>query len=331
MNPITGAISPQLLVAMREEQALRYPWGNDLIAARRPLEDIAAVLDVSRLRRLAAERQRDGTVAITFVTYNYLAVGLNWVESLRRLGLSHFVVIAGDPQTASAMSDRGIENVEAATGASSLAVNFKSPAEFSREGLAMATVKFPVVRELLGQGLNVVFSDADALWLRDPTPYLQADLAFQRITHFPRMISRLWGFAACTGFLYFRSSQPMLEFLDACIEEHKRVHDDQVAFNLALLAAGVRWDAGRDADGAAAPDYAASDAQFEAAFAAIARQPICGQVTRGDLTVTALPHHLFWRHSWVSSNQGEMVVCHPNSPKVGAQKMELFKTRGLVF
>lgn len=49
-------------------------------------------------------------------------------------------------------------------------------------------------RSVLERGLNVVHSDADALWLRDPFPlFANADIVAERIWGKPLSVVKAWG------------------------------------------------------------------------------------------------------------------------------------------
>ena len=248
------------------------------------------------------------------------------------LGCDDFLVICGDQFSYETLSGRGIHAVRAKLDDGELDASFISRVGFSAKGLAMIALKFPVARFLVDQGYSVIFSDADAVWLRDPRPYLQdSDIAFQRIDHHPAPISRLWGFAACTGFVGFAPGAGTVAFLDRCIEQHRSFHSDQVALNFALLQSEPSWHCDH-ADWTPPGNIAHHDrANRRIAFAKVMKSPITGEIRHGGLRVLALPHDRFWRHHWIASPLADMVVCHPNSPKDDAEKMKIFDAMGVRF
>jgi hypothetical protein len=151
-----------------------------------------------------------------------------------------------------------------------------------------------------------------------------ADVAFQRVAYFPAPITQLLGFAACSGFVYCHACPGTIAFLDDCLHECALVHDDQVAINLALLEADAEWPhvTGGGTLPALPPSATLTDIQGH--FAAMARSPLRGRLRNHGLDVLALPHHQFWRHSWVAAPDSDMVVCHPNSPKDEIEKIKIF-------
>lgn len=305
-------------------------WGGDSETLRRPLFHLGAVLDVETLTSTAASCEQRGTIAVTFISQEYAGVGLNWIAAMGRLGWTNYVVIAGDSPTARALEALSVSCVEAVFPESVEGALPVNAVGFTRKGLAMTALKFPVVRALLCLGLNVIMSDADAVWLQDPMAVLDSkdsDCAFQRVLNFPKAIARIWGFTACSGFAFFRSSAGALALIDSCIAEHRQVEDDQVALNLALLSARTRW-----AEPPPDTNYSRMipKDQLIAAFSRDGREPICGRTETG-LDVIALPHHQFWRHEWFPSKRSEMFVCHPNAPKNDGEKLRRLGELGVLY
>jgi hypothetical protein len=188
------------------------------------------------------------------------------------------------------------------------------------------------VHFLVDSGYSVVLSDADAVWLRDPMPYLRgADVVFQRIAYHPPDIAKLWGFAGCGGFMSFRHAEKTISFLERCIQEHRLLFCDQVAFNLALLQGDPDWYCEAADWMLPAGDLQYSRAALEAAFIKLEGYAIKGHLRKDGLQLVALPHDKFWRHALVTHSLRDMVVCHPNSPKDDSEKMKLLTSMGLQF
>jgi hypothetical protein len=318
-------IGKAALASIRAGAIAGYDWPAGMDAARAPLHDLASVLDVDSLRRQATHLQTDKQIAVTFISSEYLGVGRIWLAAMKHLGLSNYLVIAGDPQARDTLAGWGAPHVEARLLPRASSCDYVSRAGFSAKGLAMTALKFPVVRALLESGLDVVLSDADAMWLRDPVSHLQADIAFQRVCYFPSPVADFWGFAACSGFVFVRASQGCVRLLDDCIQEQTAVQSDQLALNLALLEAGSTWDASA-AEESTRP--LAANERLRNDFVAKSRVGIGGRIDRYGLKLLALPHHQFWRHAWVPAAADEMVICHPNSPKNDIEKQKSLAALG---
>jgi hypothetical protein len=298
----------------------------------RPLQDLNAVMDLGKLADMAAAVNSGNDISFAIVSKEYIQTGLNWIYAMHKLGLNNFIIIAGDRFTSEMLDEQGIPNVLADIDESEFDASFLSPTGFSAKGLAVSAFKFPVAQFLVKSGYSVVLSDADAVWLYDPMSYLRsADVAFQRIVYHPPPIARLWGFAACGGFISFRSGIKTIAFLERCIEEHRLLLSDQVAMNLALLEGEPDWHC-ENADWMLPSGGVPHDrGSLEAAFAKYVKSPIQGELRQGGLQVLALPHDKFWRHGWVTSTLPDMVICHPNSPKDDLEKMKIFDAMGLRF
>lgn len=331
-NVPENSLSPRLKRSTRAQLEERFGWPRECFSLARPLWELHAVMDTAKLEELAASVHRQREIAFAIISQEYIQIGLNWVFAMRKIGLTNFLIIAGDQSTSTRLNAIGVKHVLATVDERALSPSFVSVTGFRAKGLAVSAFKFPVVQFLLKAGYTVVLSDADAVWLKDPMPHLRhADLSFQRVVYHPPQIARLWGFSACSGFLAFRHGPRSLEFVERCIEEHRMVLSDQVAVNLALLEADPNWTCD-------SPNWTLPDADVEYArpaleelFARHANIPIRGKLRSGGLNVLGLPHNQFWRHEIVASPREETVICHPNSPKDDSEKMKIFRMMNLCF
>jgi hypothetical protein len=299
-------------------------WDKGFNNVQLPLHNLGAVIDLHTLRELADNLQSDSSLGITFVSQEYLAVGVRWIEALNRLGLRNYLIIAGDSLTHKVLKDLGVVSIEARINIDDVSPEYRSPVGFTAKGLAMNALKFPVVRTLLNRGYDIVMSDADALWLQNPLRHFPptVDIAFQRVVYFPKAIVAEWGFAACSGFVCCRAKPGVVSFLDDCIQEHRKVQSDQLALNLALLEADTHWPS-HHVNGRPYGQSHLQQEDLRLLFETTARDSIVGSADRYGLAVLALPHHEFWRHSFVRCSQSEMVICHPNSPKDDKEKIKV--------
>jgi hypothetical protein len=289
-------------------------------------------MDLDKLAEVAAAVHRQNELGFTIISKEYIQTGLNWIHAMHKIGLTNFLVIAGDIFTAEKLNERCIPHILAEIDESDFGSSFVSTTGFSAKGLAVSAFKFPVAHFLLVSGYNVVLSDADAIWMHDPMPYLRdTDLAFQRIVYHPPAIARLWGFAACGGFLSLRSGQQTISFIEDCLKGHQQLLSDQVAVNLALLEGQPDWQC-EHTDWMLPVSGSQHDrASLEAAFDKFAKSPIRGKLRQGGLEVLALPHDKFWRHEFVTHSLQDTVIAHPNSPKDDVEKMKIFDAMGLRF
>jgi hypothetical protein len=329
IRPVPG---DELKVRIRAELAGPFMWPSSLGPVARPLRDLSAVMDLGKLAGVAETINNRKEISFTIISKEYINTGLNWIYAMQRLGLNNYMIISGDKFTSEKLDELGIHSVRAEIDESEFDAAFVSHDGFSAKGLAMIALKFPVTNFLVKSGYSVVFSDADAIWLHDPMAYVRgADIAFQRVAYHPRPIASLWGFAACSGFVFFRHDIKTIAFLDRCIVEHQSFRCDQVAMNLALLDGEPSWHC-EHADWSLPVGGAQYDrGSLESAFAKCVKSPIKGAFRQGGLQVLALPHDKFWRHGLVTNSLSDMVICHPNSPKNDLGKMKIFDAMSLRF
>lgn len=322
----------ELKARIRGELARGFTRPPALLPVVRPLQDLSAVMDLGKLAAMAAAASNGMELGFALISKEYIQTGLNWINAMHRIGFNNFIVIAGDEFSSKQMEERGIHSVRAIIDEDKFDASFMSHDGFSAKGLAMIAFKFPVARFLVNSGYSVVLSDADAIWLRDPMPFMRGtDVAFQRIDYHPPSIAKLWGFAACTGFVFFRHDTRTIAFLDRCIEEHQLFHCDQVAMNVALLEDDPDWYCDHASWLPPGSVVHHDRANMRAAFAKLVKSPISGVLRRSGLQLLALPHDKFWRHRWVPSSLSDMVICHPNSPKADLEKQKTFEALGVRF
>ena len=97
-------------------------------------------------------------------------------------------------------------------------------------------VRVDQLSRLLRRGLNVVLSDTDAVWLRDPFTSIpeaapgpsQADIVGGR-GFFP--YNSPWGSALCMGWVFFRSRPPVVSLVERALAFTRAASDDQIGFD----------------------------------------------------------------------------------------------------
>jgi hypothetical protein len=309
----TGGIPDQ---AFREECMQKYHWPLEI--RERLAEELRRLqFDRDHLLELATNGAQAGFLPLTFVSREYLPLGMMWARCLLRAGLENFVVAAVDEETRDAMRGCGIPCVRVEVPSTLAALDYRNYGGFSGKGLSTIASRTLVVRFLVQHGYNVLLSDADALFLADPTRHIsdEAGIAFQRVVYFPKPVVRLWGFAACAGCVAYRSGPGVVALLDHMVSLLEEVSSDQIALNLAMVEAGARW-----------ADTTAADTEDgdSGAFAALADQRLQGRLSSG-VVLEALPATSFWRHNFVPLRRDRSVVIHPNAPKELSAKMLILR------
>ena len=309
----------------------KYSWGADMEFIKLPFHNLERVVDLSMLTKCSNEINNDGKIIITFVSLEYLNIGLNWVESLNKIGINNYLILAADKETNKILNERKINNILLNLDLSVFNLSYVSPNGFTSKGLAITALKFPIAKFLLQRGYDVIISDADAILLQEPFVHfpLLTDIAFQRVAYFPKIIVNLWGFSACSGFIFMRTNERTISFCQNCILLNQLIHSDQLVLNLSLLEGEAVWSQPNSVLNSRANITSEMEIDIFENFIKLAHSPIYGCMQKNNCTILALPSTKFWRHDWIEYNYlNQIVLSHPNSEKNEYSKIERFKKLG---
>lgn len=240
-------------------------------------------------------------VVLAFSNKRYLRVLRNWIVAMKRSGVGNFLIIALDEKTRKECARLRVACYKITVDGS------------NHKQLMRARVR--IFRDLTKMRVDFVSSDLDAVWLRDPLPYLESlegDLLVSQGTVQPPEILKQWGFVLCSGFFASRASEKMRIFYDMMIEDDR---GDQISMSHMLLRDNIKFDV--------AKSYTKTFRDHEISCF---RDPVRGR--SDNFQVVLLPHHLFQR--MVEDTQGAMVV-HPLSKKDQADKLRSFRKHGCYF
>lgn len=248
-------------------------------------------------------------IIVTFLNEPYIDVGANWLRFAARLDLDADIrIVALDSATRTA---------------------FPAPHVIYRPVDASELPKLwihrtNVLRELLDQGREVIHTDADAIWLKNPLPIMRdcdADLVFSQGTVWPPDVHKKRGIVACCGVFYMRPVETVGNFLrQATIRmmgelEQNPSFDDQVTVNRMIDEELDHWEVHDPYE------IGCRGKTFQASPEII--QGTC----RSGLRVAILPHHAFPRI--VREIIAETVIAHPLSEKTDASKVDALSHLGL--
>ncbi|CAM9369289.1 unnamed protein product [Hapterophycus canaliculatus] len=153
---------------------------------------------------------------------------------------------------------------------------------------------------LVAGGVDVIMSDADALWLNDPARELfygkawggvgDSDVVASRGA-FPFELGEAWGTTMCMGFILFRAKNAaeMAAFLRVVEDLVLKTEDDQVSLNQAAAQLGIVWDVGGDMR------YEQSTGYGMGVIPAASIAATDGGGEGLPVTVTLLPHSTYTR------------------------------------
>lgn len=188
----------------------------------------------TQLLRAADERTRlAATPSVLFADSGYTEVLLNWLVAADTHDSADPIVCALDERLHEMLIARGFTSVHV-------------PWEGSLATLWLIRVQ--VIKLLIDHGYPVLHTDADAVWLGDPMPDIDAlaecEIIASQGTVWPYDALEAMGIVVCCGFFALRPSERTSALLVDVIRRLRRAprSDDQAAFNQALVERGMHWD-----------------------------------------------------------------------------------------
>jgi hypothetical protein len=244
-------------------------------------------------------------IILCFVNEPYIRVARNWLLAVDRLGLSPGVTLV----TLDAAAEDAFQGAGIAT------LNRPLP---SRDVADLWLHRTKVILTLLREGHDIVHSDADAVWLRNPLPHLfddGEDMVFSQGTTWPLRSLERRRFVLCGGLFAIRSSQKSIAFWDQVASRLERGGDDQKVLNHLIDRRFSEWTI-KD--------------PYELTFRN--RTILCSRekitAAADGMTVSVLPHHLYPR---LLADTGPAFVAHPVSAKTGVATEDVLRERKLWF
>lgn len=259
-------------------------------------------------------------VVFTVLNWDYIQIGRLWVQFMRKAGVSNFFVVCTDEECERVLKSEGVSTllVTPENEKSRDALTLKGSTFANDYAVFVVSLKFQIMARLLELGWDAVFSDVDALWLKNPLKYFSkvgADIMFQPAS-FPDSVKKKWGFTVCTGLLSVKTSSQTVQLFETA--QMSFAGSDQAALNNVL----IRY---YDIEWAQRPTRWEHCHVFRGW-----RAPIRGTCGRSGVTFAALPHSRFQRHNVNRISTRYALVCHPNSPKSEPGKLQIFRHLGLI-
>ena len=235
----------------------------------------------------------------------YISVILNWLIYFRKICTDRSAVyfICLDKGTEDAMKKLGL---------------WCSYSYHARNRGQLWTMRARVTKQLLYQGYDVLMTDSDALWLKNPFMELQkyekSDIIGSRAS-FPEHVSKRLGATLCMGFIYIKCTTAVKKLYEDLLLTMQKVPfpDDQRDINDLLLRKGLSYPT--------KPTYLGS------------KQANTGVLLYAgtSVRVTLLPHEDFRRvcEGVSITDLRKAVIVHCLSEKTGTSKQGVFSRIGL--
>lgn len=246
---------------------------------------------------------------VTFSDAGYLPLLHCWLERLAGLGLRRCRVYGLDATTVAWCRRRGIDSV---------ALSWKQG-----DLRDLWVQRIQVFTSLLRAGEEIIHSDTDAIWLRNPLQSGSAvarteDILFSQGTVWPPDVHDAWGFVLCCGWFRAKPTPGVVSFFSALEGDVRASGDDQVSVNRSLLAAGAIWERN---------DAAAYRLPFGDRWLQCWAAPLVARLSAPSLRVALLPHREFQR---LPEATADAVVKHFLTPKDCGQKLAIMRKLGLI-
>ena len=253
------------------------------------------------LKSSLTDFSENNTIILSFANSDYFPVIENWINALSHLKIKNYRVVCLDQEIYTLLLQQGIPVLLRPC------VN---------ELGSLWIHRIDVIKEFLDEGIDVLHSDADAVWLKNPLEqyiYNQSyDMIFSQGTIWPPDIHEKWQFVLCCGFFYVKSNTSALNFFELLATRVRADKDDQVSINRMLYETSMTWEI----------DDHYSLPFREKAF-------ICSdKIIKGKndtLSVAILPHGKFQR---LQENNDDIYVKHILSQKKSTDILETLKANG---
>ncbi len=203
---------------------------------------------------------------IALSNFYYREVALNWVRHIEKLGIENYEIVCLDTPCRKYLHKHGVTTslyakklslkqiLQWALAKSGIKRLFRGVA--ARLGYKKCPPmisdfrsiwKLEVVRKYLQDGYDVVLSDTDALWFKDPVEDLVAgnscDIVISTAygeTAYPPRFKEKYGYTPCMGWVVFKNTPGAIRFLDSLLaideqQQKESQYSDQAIFNHSLM------------------------------------------------------------------------------------------------
>lgn len=268
-----------------------------------------------------SRRARQKLRVFSVVDSAYMQLGLAWGARVREVSGENPIFVCSDTESAECMSAQGFPCI------------FRPPSSVlstippcrsweerffdSEKATYTNLLKLVAASDYLRSGYAVLYSDVDALWIRNPINDVirhGTDFVFS-CGKVPLNTKRKWGFSVCMGFWFMRPSEWTRYLIDAAVRNFSG--NEQKTLNRILLDNfDIDWS-----DRPSRWMHCSKESGWV--------EPIQGSCHKSGLSLTALPHVYYQRWNTCAETCGHAIVCHPIAEQREAKKFQKFESLGL--
>lgn len=182
------------------------------------------------MQDILSDMSEENTIIVVFANSDYDKILQNWLKAIKKINISNYLIVAMDKVLFEQLQEKNIPSI--------LRI-----CDINHGAIWIHRIN--IIKEILEYGYNVVHSDADAVWLKNPLydyiynqPY---DIVFSQGTYWPKHIHKEFGFVLCCGFFYLQANKNTLEFINKVAIDVVSSNDDQVSCNDYMLKNNIQW------------------------------------------------------------------------------------------
>ena len=276
---------------------------------------LSAILDATRHHITALDYT--SPLIVTHANYAYVEFLDNWLCAMERIGIDikkQCLLVALDKKTHCHIQEKNLDSI--------LCDLDIFPTLIKRRIILTFRARFNSL--LADMGIDFINSDVDAIWLKNPLPYLARHNNYDLLTSqgiiYPGKAFKKWGFTLAYGFFLVKSTKQTRQFLKEAASQTTYTGDDQQWFNRVLLESNLDWQINDTCT------YTYTDAPSDKNALLCSDTIIRGQSQ--DLRVGLLPFKQFSMTSKAPTS--DTYVYHARAPTI-ASKKKIFKSMNCWF
>ena len=307
------------------------------------------------------DRANSSLLIYSVVNFEYIQLGLAWGKRVREISEKNPIFICSDAKSFDSLSAHGFpcifEPPEAPLSASKkqrwTLRSFPSDIAIYTNAL-----KWMAAEKFLESGRPVLYSDVDALWIKNPIPMVlqqNADFVFQpAFSRKPK--EHGWIFEICAGFFYLRPSCQTRKLSEILVSKlffgnESVINSKSSSLNLYKKISSRKLVIDTEICMPIHPEKHGCDQSLlnriirrfydsvKWSFAPINWEhcsmengwikPVRGVCRKENMSFCALPHALFQRQRTDAKAIKHAVICHPKAGHTQSQKLEKFMSLGI--
>jgi hypothetical protein len=173
----------------------------------------------------------DQTIILVFLNNRYFPIFEIWYNFFKKYKKENLLVISLDK-----ICSKNLKNYSI--------IYHELPIKLISKRTKKCTLRVPIIKSLIEEGINVIHSDSDAFWLTDISEYFdncECDLSISIAYSRPQFAVNQWGFSMCCGLYHMRSTNGMRSLLTDYVKECEKENSDQIPLNRLLYQSNVHW------------------------------------------------------------------------------------------